>query len=64
MIPQAHMLPRGIQAQGARRRPMQGWVSCSGGRTTACDPHALGGNSVFMVVLYVWESATGGYLAP
>ena len=23
---------------------MQAWVSCSGGRTTACDPHALGGD--------------------
>ena len=23
---------------------MQAWVSCSGGRTTACDLHALGGN--------------------
>ena len=28
---------------GMRRRPMQAWVSCSGGRTPACDPHALGG---------------------
>ena len=32
-----------FQAQGMRRRPMQALVSCSGGRTTACDPHALGG---------------------
>ena len=30
-----------------RRRPMQAWVSCSGGRTTACDPHALGGRRSF-----------------
>ena len=40
----AHGLPRGIQAQGMRRRPMQALVSCSGCRTTACDPHALGGD--------------------
>ena len=33
----------GIQARSMRRRPMQAWVSCSRGRTTACDPHALGG---------------------
>ena len=37
-------LPGGMQAQGLRRRPMQAWVSCSGGRTTACDPHALCGD--------------------
>ena len=36
-----HRLPGGIQAQGMRRRPMQAWVSCSGG--TVCDPHALVG---------------------
>ena len=36
-------LPGGIQAQGKRRRPMQAWVPCSGDRTTACDPPALGG---------------------
>ena len=33
-----------IQAQGVRRRPLQAWVSCSGGRTLACGPHALGGD--------------------
>ena len=32
-----------FQAQGIGRRPVQAWVSCSGGRTTACDPHPLGG---------------------
>ena len=42
MNSQAHR--RGMEAQGVRRRPMQAWVSCSGGRTTACDPHALGGD--------------------
>ena len=36
----AHWLPGGIQSQGISRRPMQAWVSCSGGRTTACFPHA------------------------
>ena len=40
----AHGLPGGIQAQGMERRLMQARVSCSGGRTTACDPHALGGD--------------------
>ena len=40
----AHMLPGGIQAQGMRRRPMQAWVSCSGSRATACDPHAPRGD--------------------
>ena len=35
---------RGIQAQGMRRRPRQALVSCSGGRTTACDPHTFGGD--------------------
>ena len=39
----AQRLPGGFQVQGMRRRPMQAWVSCSGGRTTACDLHALGG---------------------
>ena len=39
----AHGLPGGIQAQGMRR-PMQAWVSCSEGRTAACDPHDLGGD--------------------
>ena len=44
----AHRLPGGIQAQelriqaqGMRRRPMQAWVSCSGGRATAWDLHAV-----------------------
>ena len=40
----ARRLPGGIQAQGIRRRPTQAWVSCSGGRTTACDPRLLGGD--------------------
>ena len=40
----AHWLQGGVQAQVRRRRPMQAWVSCSGGRTTACDPHAFGGD--------------------
>ena len=35
--------PGGIQAQGMRRRPMQAWIAFSGSRTTACNPHALGG---------------------
>ena len=38
----AHGPVGGIQAQGLSRRPMQAWVSCSWGRTTVCDPHALG----------------------
>ena len=42
MNPLAHRLSGGIQAQGVRRRPMQAWVSCSGGRTTACDPALCG----------------------
>ena len=40
----AHRLSGGIQAHGIRSRPMQAWVSCSGGRTFACDLHALGGD--------------------
>ena len=32
LAPLARMLPGGIQAQGKKRRPMQVWVSCSGGR--------------------------------
>ena len=40
----AHGLPGGNQAQGTRRPPMQAWVSCSGSRTTACVPQALGGD--------------------
>ena len=40
----ARVLPGGSQAQGMRRRPMQALVSCPGGRTTACDPHARVGN--------------------
>ena len=40
----AHGLPGGIQAQAMRRRPTQAWVSCSRGRITACDPHALRGD--------------------
>ena len=43
MISVAHSVPGGIQARGMRRRPLQAWVSRSGGRTPACDPHALGG---------------------
>ena len=39
----AQRLPGGIQAQGMGRRPMQAWVSCSGGRTTAYDLRALRG---------------------
>ena len=42
-----HGLPGGIRAQGMRRRTIQAWVSCSGrggGRATACDPHAVGGD--------------------
>ena len=38
----AHRLQGGVQAQGLRRRPMQAWVSCSRGRTTACDPQTRG----------------------
>ena len=38
----AHRLPGGIQAQGMRRRSTPVWVSRSGSRTTAYDPHALG----------------------
>ena len=34
----AHRLPGGMQAQGMTTRSMQAGVSCSGGRTTACDP--------------------------
>ena len=30
--------------QDMRRRPMQAWVSCSGGRSTACDPDTLVGD--------------------
>ena len=33
-----------IQAKVIGRRPVQAWVSCTWGRTTACDPHALGGD--------------------
>ena len=40
----AHRMRREIQAQGMRRGPMLAWVSCSGGWTTACDRHALGGD--------------------
>ena len=36
--------PVGSSEQGMRSRPMQAWVSCSVGRTTACDPRALGGD--------------------
>ena len=32
------------QAQGVRKWMLQAWVSGSGGRTTACDPHTLGGD--------------------
>ena len=39
----AHGLPRGIQAQGMRHAADEGFVCRSGGRTTACEPHALGG---------------------
>ena len=34
----AHSLPGGTQARGMGRRPIQAWVSCFEGRTTACDP--------------------------
>ena len=40
----SHWLAGGIQGQGMRRRTMQAWVSCSGDRTTSCEPHALGGD--------------------
>ena len=33
-----------FRLSGIRRRPTQAWVSCSGRRTTGCDPHALGGD--------------------
>ena len=36
----ARGLPGGIQAQDMRHAVYAGLVSCSGGRTTACDPHA------------------------
>ena len=35
-------LPEGIQGTG--RRQMQASVSCSGGRRTTRDPHAMGGD--------------------
>ena len=56
----AHELPGGIQAQDRRRRPMQAWVSCSGGRTTACDPHAflVAISVVSSVASYLKHSAT------
>ena len=40
----AHGLPGGIQAQNMRRAADAGLVFCSAGRTTACDPHYLGGD--------------------
>ena len=40
----AHRLPGGIQTQGISRRPLQAWVSFNGDRTTACGPHAPGGD--------------------
>ena len=40
----ARRLPKGIQAQGTRRLPMQAWVSFSGVGQLLCDPHPLGGD--------------------
>ena len=48
MSSRAHGLPGGTQVPGVKNcRPLQALVSCSGSRTTACDPDALPWRSVW-----------------